>query len=327
MRAARSIVEDHNLPPGELAEKRRLFEDVIARYEREEMPTRKDTARNYRRWIRGYIRPAWGDSLLTEVKAAKVRVWINRLELSGRSKGHVHGMMKTLFRFALLWEWLPASAENPMSRFFIAGSSKREEDPRVIAMEQFYAIVDALKEPYRTMVIGAGALGVRCSELFGLKWSDFDFHCKKVRLERGWVEGEIDEVKTRKSKAWLPLDDDLAQIFLAHRSRSEFKKEDDWVFASPQTAGVQPYYPNNLQYRILRPVGKKIGLDFNFGWHTLRHSYKTWLDERGVELTVQRDLMRHADIRTTAQVYGDVTLDRLRKPNSKIVGELLRRTQ
>lgn len=325
MRAASSIREEVNAPPGERAARERLFEDVIARYEREEMPERKDTARNYRRWIKGYIRPAWGDKRLTEVKASRVRVWIKGLELSGRSKGHIHGMMKTLFRFAMLWEWMP-TAENPMSLFHIEGSSKREEEPRVISMEEFYAVVDVLKEPFRTMFIGAAALGLRCSELFALKWSDFDFHAKKVRIERGFVEGHVDDVKTRHSKKKLPLDEDLAQIFLAFRTRSEFKAETDWVFASPQMAGAQPYYPNNLQYRILRPAGKAAGLDFNLGWHTLRHSYRSWLDERGVELTVQRDLMRHADIRMTSD-YGDVSIDRLRQPNSEVVKQLLRRPQ
>lgn len=326
MRAASHVREEVNASPGEREARERLFEDVIARYDREEKPKNHGTARGYDKWVRNYIRPAWGRQQLREVKAAKVRVWINGLDLSDRSKGHVHGMMKMLFRFAMLWEWVPQGV-NPMSNFTIKGSSKRQDDPRIISMEQFYKVIDVLREPYRTMVIGAAALGVRCSELFGLKWSDFDFHAKKVRIERSYVDGHLGDVKTRYSKKNLPLDDDLAEIFLAHRARVEFKEEDDWVFASPQMAGTQPYYPTNLQLRVLRPAGVKAGLDFNLGWHTFRHSYKTWLDERGVDLAVQRDLMRHADIRTTVNVYGDVTLERLRKPNSDVVKGLLRRPQ
>jgi integrase len=42
-----------------------------------------------------------------------------------------------------------------------------------------------------------------------------------------------------------------------------------------------------------------------FGVHTLRHSYRSWLDAVGTELAVQQKLMRHVDIRTTMS-YGDV---------------------
>ena len=42
-----------------------------------------------------------------------------------------------------------------------------------------------------------------------------------------------------------------------------------------------------------------------------------------VPLTVQRDLMRHADIRTTAQVYGDVWMEELRKANTEMAKRVI----
>jgi len=43
-----------------------------------------------------------------------------------------------------------------------------------------------------------------------------------------------------------------------------------------------------------------------FGTHTMRHSYRSWLDAVGTTIAVQQKLMRHADIRTTMNVYGTV---------------------
>jgi len=40
--------------------------------------------------------------------------------------------------------------------------------------------------------------------------------------------------------------------------------------------------------------------------HTMRHSYRAWLDAVGTPIAVQQKLMRHADIRTTMNIYGDV---------------------
>jgi integrase len=326
MRAASHIREEVNSPPDVRAERQRRFSDVIARYEREEMPKRHSTRRGYKAMLRNHIEPAWGNSLLRDVAPYKVRTWLNGLDCAPRYRGHIHGLMRVLFKFAMLWEYLPI-AENPMALFSIQASSKREDDPRIISMQQFWDLLPLLREPVRTAVIVAGCLGLRCSEIFALKWSDFDFHELRVQIQRSFVNGRVDDVKTRYSKKKLPLHEDLAQVLLQWRQKSEFKKEDDWVFASPQTAGTQPYFPHMLQYRVLRVVGKDLGMDFNLGWHTFRHSFKTWHDERGTELSVQRDLMRHADIRTTMQVYGDVTLDRLRKANSGLVETLLRRPQ
>ena len=49
---------------------------------------------------------------------------------------------------------------------------------------------------------------------------------------------------------------------------------------------------------------KRTGLGDGIGWHTFRHSYRSWLDDTGAPLTVQKELMRHASIQTTMNVYG-----------------------
>ena len=40
----------------------------------------------------------------------------------------------------------------------------------------------------------------------------------------------------------------------------------------------------------------------------------------GTAITVQHQLMRHADIKTTLNVYGDVVTDEMRQAGSKIAG-------
>jgi len=39
------------------------------------------------------------------------------------------------------------------------------------------------------------------------------------------------------------------------------------------------------------------------GWHTFRHSYSSMLRDLQVDVKVQQELLRHADIRTTLNVY------------------------
>ena len=52
--------------------------------------------------------------------------------------------------------------------------------------------------------------------------------------------------------------------------------------------------------------------------HSLRHSYRSWLDAVGTAIAVQQKLMRHSDIRTTMNIYGDVVTDEMERAQSKV---------
>jgi integrase len=49
-----------------------------------------------------------------------------------------------------------------------------------------------------------------------------------------------------------------------------------------------------------------------------------WLDDTGAPMSVQQQLMRHASIQTTMNVYGQAMPDTKRQANSKIVQMVLR---
>jgi integrase len=60
------------------------------------------------------------------------------------------------------------------------------------------------------------------------------------------------------------------------------------------------------------------------GWHTFRHTYRSWLDETGAPMKVQRELMRHASIQTTMNVYGQALASSKREANGKVVEMVLK---
>lgn len=60
------------------------------------------------------------------------------------------------------------------------------------------------------------------------------------------------------------------------------------------------------------------------GWHTFRHMYRSWLDATGAPLGVQQKLMRHAQISTTMNVYGNALMEAKREANTKVVRKALR---
>ncbi len=45
--------------------------------------------------------------------------------------------------------------------------------------------------------------------------------------------------------------------------------------------------------------------------HAFRHTYRSWLDAVKTPIAVQQKMMRHTDIRTTMNIYGDVVTDEM----------------
>jgi integrase len=102
-----------------------------------------------------------------------------------------------------------------------------------------------------TMVILDLATGLRCSELFALKWCDILWDVLTLLVRRAIVTGIVSDVKTKYSNAGMPLDPALAAVLLNWQRRTSFKKPEDWVFASPFKAGKVPWYPWGVERRHL----------------------------------------------------------------------------
>jgi len=62
----------------------------------------------------------------------------------------------------------------------------------------------------------------------------------------------------------------------------------------------------------------KAGID-HISSHTFRHTHRSWLDSVGTPVGVQQRLMRHADIRTTMNVYGTAATADMPLARTKIV--------
>jgi integrase len=92
---------------------------------------------------------------------------------------------------------------------------------------------------------------------------------------------------------------------------------------SPNPLSSKPYYATEIQKRYLKTAGIKLGLG-PIGWHTFRHTYRSWLDETGAPMKVQQELMRHASIQTTMNVYGQAMPESKREANGKVVEMVLK---
>jgi len=82
--------------------------------------------------------------------------------------------------------------------------------------------------------------------------------------------------------------------------------------------------PNGKRLPIREERWAAAGKYNGVGWHTFRHTYRSWLDDSGAPMGVQQKLMRHAQISTTMNVYGNALMTAKREANSKVVRMALR---
>jgi len=161
-------------------------------------------------------------------------------------------------------------------------------------------------------------LGTRVSEAFGLKWQDLNLNEGVVSFQRGFVQGRITPLKTEASRANLPLPPELLELLCRWHSTTQYGAADDWVFASPYTAGLRPFWPEQVLRTHIKPVAMAAGLP-SIGWHSFRHTVSAWGKEAGLELEDVKTLLRHEDIATTSNVYGDLTMGAKRRIQQRLV--------
>ena len=128
----------------------------------------------------------------------------------------------------------------------------------------------------------------------------------------------VDDVKTDESRKSLAIADELLARLKLWRQATDFSADSDWIFASPMKIGRLPYSYTGV-WRELDRASEAAGLG-HMGTHTFRHSYRMWIDAIGTPVGVQQKLMRHSDIRTTMNIYGDATTEDMRKAHNEIVG-------
>lgn len=81
----------------------------------------------------------------------------------------------------------------------IKGSGTHRKQIRTLTTEEFQRLPTELREPANLMVLLAGCLGLRVSEILALKWEDIDEADATIAIQRSFTHGHLDSTKTRVS--------------------------------------------------------------------------------------------------------------------------------
>ena len=296
--------------------------DLITHYRQHELtPERKAfaTIENHLVQTRLYIEPRWGQYRLDAVRTMQVEEWLHSLPLAPASKTKLKSAFSVLYSHAIRYEWLTF---NPISK--VRTSSKRLREKDVLSPAEFQALLEQLSVRDRAMVLLAGSTGLRRSEMIALTWTDVNTLTLEVNVLRSCVRNRFGDTKTECSRRPVPLHPLVLAALLEWKEESLYKKDADFLFPSIRLNGEKPLSPDSLLKRSIRPALQRAGIvGKQIGWHNFRHSLATNLRAMGVDVKVAQELLRHANSRTTLDIYTRAVSQQKREANTKLVEMLV----
>jgi integrase len=291
---------------------------IEADYEEEEGRS-YSTRRTYIDILDHYVDPKWGESLLNRVRTTQVEKWLRKLKLARGSKAKVRSVMSVLFNHAIRHELMPQGT-NPIT--MVRQSAKRMRIPDILDAGELVQLFDQLSHRERMMVLLDAVTGLRRSELMALKWLDVDFEQLELSVTRSIYRQVVGRCKTEISRKPVPLDPWIADELLTWKRATPYNQPEDWVFASTRMKGKQPYSPDSLLKRQIRPAVARAKILKHVGWHTFRRTFSTLLKANGEDIKVVQELLRHATIKMTLEVYAQAVTPAKRQAQSKLVKQL-----
>jgi integrase len=243
---------------------------LLAHYQKYELtPARKAFAsiENHLTLSKCYIAPRWGSHKLGEVRPFRLKNGLTRCRSLRRPRRRlrVSSLFCTVMRFAMSGSLLTPSAK----------------------------------------VLLVGSTGVRRSELMALVWTDVNVRTMEVSMTKSCVRNRFGDTKTECSRRPVPLHPLILESLLDWKRQSLYQGDGDFLFPSIRLNGTKPLSPDSLLKKSIRPALERAGIEGKIiGWHNFRHTLGTLLRAIGTDIKVAQDLLRHANSRTTLDIYS-----------------------
>ena len=292
-----------------------------------------------------YVRNSFGKRKAVEVKYSDVLMFYKSILDSGHSIStveSVHELLHPTFTMAVRDEVLRGNpTEGVMAELKKKTGAKRGVR-RALTLEQerrFLEFIDCEEfsywKPIMTVLFGTGG---RIGEITGLCWSNVNWEENCIVIDhslsyRPSVKDDfrcgytISEPKTEAGKRTIPLIDKVRDVLrqewenreeYGYHSTVEIDGYKDFIFTNRFGGLRREQDINRGIHRIVNKYNAKEevlaareGRDPeylpHFSCHVCRHTFCTRLCENETNIKVIQNVMGHADIRTTMEIYAEVS--------------------
>ena len=149
-------------------------------------------------------------------------------------------------------------------------------------------------------------MGLRVSELCGLKWEDIDFNKETMSIKRACTDlrgmAVIGAPKNAKSIRTIPIPKELMEILKQHRERG-------YLVISPTGKNVTPRTFTSRRYNVFF---EESGIRL-LSPHQMRHTCGTVLYEKCHDIFAVQSFLGHSNAVVTSNIYVHSNADDLRE--------------
>lgn len=291
-----------------------------------------NTYYSFRGIINNHINPKIGNITLTLLNKAQIQtLYEQEAEKSHSALRMVKAVIESGLKYALnkqLISYNPSIGVKISKTLIAKNREQKIEKTKTLTEEQLKLLIEKSKGTSIYMqVLFSGLMGLRVSEVNGIKYTDVDFVNRKLKVQRqlGVVANSNKEdyairtytkqeipVKSFSSNRELDIPDIVFDAILEQRKIYEHNKHrrkndktnpfQDLGYICCSSYGR----PRSKSYNF--PYFKKILKESNLPdirWHDLRATYATLLMKNNFSLKAISKRMGHSKLIITADVYGD----------------------
>lgn len=289
-----------------------------------------NTQASYRQVAASHVYPHLGNERIAGLTTSRVQAWIDKLKQKGLAPSTVrnaHIIVRGTCADLVRMDELPRNPANDVRL-----PTRKHAKKAVWSEQQVSAVIHAASELYPQMAVlyrVALTTGMRPGELRALMWKDIDFDAGTITCERTITRDERfrQEVgtttKTSRSRT-IAVPPSTMQALREHRTRQLERRlaTTGWmntglVFERGNGQMAAQETLRKMHARICKAADVPI-----IRMHDLRHTAATLLLRRGVPAKVVSEILGHASISTTLDIYShvDVTMQR---GATDILGEIV----
>jgi len=273
---------------------------------------RASTKRFYKETLSRWILPYFKDWKLSDMKTPELQMFINKFADYSRSViKHIRATLSVVMRTGVDWEYVE---RNPVVGVKLPPGKPVKRAP-VLPLEKLGELIARLPEPYRAMAV-LGTMGMRESEILGLRWDDFDMEKLVIRVRRSQYRGQINPTKSEGSERELPFGEIVSDGLSRLRASGMGGKE--YLFVTPRGT---LFRSSDVGKKAFRTAARDLGLP-ELTWRSFRRSVETLLHTEGVPMKIQQQILEHTKVATTL-LYAEPGMDKRRQALGKIQTLLL----
>jgi len=278
------------------------FNEIFLKYI--ELAKKEKTERSYRTeegLFKKWISPTIGDTPMKDISPfalEKLKDKMKKANLSPRSISYALAVIRQVFNYAKRFELY--NGDNPTGKVKKPTEDNRRD--RFLTHKEAELLLQKLKESSVTvhdMALLSLHCGLRRGEIISLTWNDVDF-------DNGFLF--IKDAKNGKNRKAIMTED--VRFMLEERKKVAINNHVFTTAKGEPISDISKTFP-----RVVETLGFNKGITDKrqqVVFHTLRHTYASWLVMSGVDLyTVQR-LMGHSTIAMTER-YSHLAPDYLKK--------------